>query len=233
VSLLAPHGPEERALPPAQRPSSLPAKDYVYGYVKGLIVDLVLAPGSLTTEMEIAGATGVSRTPVREAFLRLDAEGLLRLLPRRGAVVAPVTVRQVRELNETRLVLEAHAAREACAQRLDVATPMRELLDRQTAMLEEGSRLPEIVACDRQFHTALVGAVGNTVMTDLYVTLGDRQQRLGTAAFSAVPGRPERALAQHAQIVEALARFDADRATAVLADHLRTATAELERYLPH
>lgn len=86
-----------------KRPPKTPAKDFAYDYVKRLIVDLVVAPGTLITEKDIAEATGLSRTPVREAFLRLDAEKLIQLFPRRGAWITPVTVRQIRELSRTRL----------------------------------------------------------------------------------------------------------------------------------
>jgi DNA-binding GntR family transcriptional regulator len=221
-----------RALPRAQRPPSVPTTTFVYDYVKRLVVELVLEPGSLTTEAEIASAVGVSRTPVREAFLRLDAERLIRLLPRRGALITPVTVRQVRELNDTRLVMELHAAREVCAHRIPAAARMREHLERQTALLAQDAPIPELIASDRAFHLELVRATGNRYLTDLYASTGDHQQRLGTAAFAAAPGRAARALEHHRELVAALAAFDAAAAEQTLRDHLQTATAELERYLP-
>jgi DNA-binding GntR family transcriptional regulator len=93
------------------RPVDEPAKDFVYGYIKDLILDLTLPPGHIVTEMDIAGVTGLSRTPVREAFLRLDAERLIQLIPRRGALVTTVTARQIRELSKTRLILNCTRCR--------------------------------------------------------------------------------------------------------------------------
>ena len=67
--------------------------------------------GELISEGEVAAALGMSRTPVREAFLRLEAEGLLRLYPQRGALVVPVSSEESRAVIEARLVLEQFAAR--------------------------------------------------------------------------------------------------------------------------
>jgi DNA-binding GntR family transcriptional regulator len=77
-----------------------------------------------------------------------------------------------------------------------------------------------------------VRALGNRYLTDLYASTGDHQQRLGTAAFASAPGRAARALEHHHQLVDALEAFDAAAAERVLREHLQTATAELERYLP-
>jgi DNA-binding GntR family transcriptional regulator len=219
-------------LPVQQRPSDVPAKDFAYQYVKRLIVDLILPPGDIITEMDIANVTGLSRTPVREAFLRLDAERLIQLLPRRGALVAPVTARQIRELSRTRLALELYAVRELHERRIPVADQLWPLVHRQRALLDEGAPYPEIIACDREFHSTIVRAVGNTVMSELYASMGDRQQRTGVAAFMAQPGRPEFAVEHHRLIVEALQREDLAGAEEMLRLHLDRKNDELDRYLP-
>lgn len=220
-------------LPPATRPRDVPAKDFAYEYVKRQILEFVLPPGHIVTEMDIATVTGLSRTPVREAFLRLDTEGLIDLLPRRGALVAPVTVRQIKELSETRLVLELHAAREICRNRIACADELNDLVERQRALTEEGASYADVIECDVTFHARLVAAVGNTELTRLYESMGDRQRRTGVAAFRAQPGRPESALEHHAAIVKALAAYDEEAAVAMLRDHLHRSTPALERYLPH
>lgn len=219
-------------LPVVVRPPDVPAKDFAYQYVKALIVDLTLPPGDIVTEMDIAGVTGLSRTPVREAFLRLDAERLIQLLPRRGALVAPVTARQIRELSRTRLALELYAVRELHERRIPVAESLWPLVHKQRALLDDGAPYPEIIACDREFHATLVRAVGNTVLAELYESMGDRQQRTGVAAFMAQPGRAEFAVEHHRQITEALEREDLAGAEAMLREHLDRHTDELDRYLP-
>src|ERR1700755_625970 len=82
------------------------AKDRAHDYVKRQVLTGAFPGGELISEGEVAAALGMSRTPVREAFLRLEAEGLLRLYPQRGALVVPVSPEEVRAVMEARLVLE-------------------------------------------------------------------------------------------------------------------------------
>src|ERR1700723_3191799 len=86
------------------------AKDRALDYVKTRVLTGAFPGGELISEGEVAAALGMSRTPVREAFLRLEAEGLLRLYPKRGALVVPVSPEEVRAVMEARLVLEQFAA---------------------------------------------------------------------------------------------------------------------------
>src|SRR6202008_3815451 len=86
------------------------AKDRALDYVKSQVLTGAFPGGELISEGEVASALGMSRTPVREAFLRLEAEGLLRLYPQRGALVVPVSSEEGRAVIEARLVLEQFAA---------------------------------------------------------------------------------------------------------------------------
>src|ERR687894_983083 len=80
-----------------------------YTYTKQRVLDATYAGGDLLTEGEVADALGISRTPVREAFLRLEGEGLLRLYPKRGALVVPVSAGEVEAVMETRMLVERFA----------------------------------------------------------------------------------------------------------------------------
>ncbi|NED81777.1 GntR family transcriptional regulator, partial [Streptomyces sp. SID11233] len=75
--------------------------------------DRSYAGGTLLTEGEVADEVGVSRTPVREAMLRLEVEGLLKLYPKKGVLVLPVSAQEIEDVVETRLLVEQHAARKA------------------------------------------------------------------------------------------------------------------------
>ena len=86
------------------------AKDRALDYVKSQVLTGAFPGGELISEGEVAAALGMSRTPVREAFLRLEAEGLLRLYPQRGALVVPVSSEEARAVIEARLLLEQFAA---------------------------------------------------------------------------------------------------------------------------
>ncbi|MFC7656818.1 GntR family transcriptional regulator [Pseudonocardia benzenivorans] len=121
-------------------------------YVKDRILTGDFRGGELISEGEVAAALGMSRTPVREAFLRLEAEGLLRLYPQRGALVVPVSPEEVRAVMEARLVIEHFAARAVCRRdataRAEVVTALGVQLDRQrrgrrpARVPRRGPRLP-------------------------------------------------------------------------------------------
>src|SRR6201992_2917075 len=85
------------------------AKDRAHDYVKRQVLTGGCPGGELISEGEVASALGMSRTPVREAFLRLEAEGLLRLYPQRGALVVPVSAEESRSVIEARMILEQFA----------------------------------------------------------------------------------------------------------------------------
>ena len=106
---------------------SPPAAERVYLHVKAGVLDRSYEGGTLLTEGDLAEAVGVSRTPVREALLRLEAEGLLKLYPKKGALVLPVSAQEIADVVETRLLVEQHA----------VAKVVGALPERLVARLEE------------------------------------------------------------------------------------------------
>lgn len=216
------------ALPPQARDPSLKAAEHAYRYLKDLIVTLALPPKAIITENEVAAATGVSRTPVREAFFRLQAERLLEILPRRGATVPEITLRGIREQAQTRLVLEGHGIETICDRRVPVADQLFELIRQQRAILDtDPSKILEMVLVDKEFHWTLVKATGNTEFSQLYNSLHDRQVRIGIAMFSAVSVRPCHALDEHTRIAEAIVQGDSTQALERLKYHLLGSLYEL------
>src|ERR1700712_704976 len=89
------------------------AADRVYDHVRQGIMHRRSANNDLLAEGDIARETGLSRTPVREALLRLESQGMIRLLPKRGALVLPVTAQEWQDLIATRLLVETHCTRSA------------------------------------------------------------------------------------------------------------------------
>src|SRR6476660_9315497 len=94
-----------------------PAADRVYTHVKQGVLERRYEGGTLLTEGELAEAVGVSRTPVREALLRLEVEGLIRLYPKKGALVVPVSAQEAHDVVEARALIEEWAAGRAWARR--------------------------------------------------------------------------------------------------------------------
>jgi DNA-binding GntR family transcriptional regulator len=200
----------------------LAAKDRAYEFTKGRVLDATFAGGDLITEGEVADALGMSRTPVREAFLRLEGEGLLRLYPKRGALVVPVSVGEIEAVMETRMLVERFALDKVLAN--GAAPGVSDALEIAIAAQEEYAAAGDtdgFVAVDREFHTTFVTAAGNPIVTGLYDSLRDRQQRMIITSLLRDAKRVESILVEHRQIAGAIRAGDLARADAVLVAHLR------------
>ena len=155
------------------------AAERVYRYAKAAILSRRLGAHDLLTEGELADAVGVSRTPVREALLRLQAEGLVRLLPKRGALILPVTLDEVSDVLETRRLVETFAVRKAVTSPpAGLVGALEHHLDRMRAATRARDARAYAEA-DRDFHESIVAATGNDILTTLYRSLRDRQLRMG------------------------------------------------------
>ncbi|MER7764050.1 GntR family transcriptional regulator [Streptomyces sp. NPDC097619] len=204
------------AHPPTKQP---PAADRVYRHVKEGVLERRYEGGSLLTEGELAEAVGVSRTPVREALLRLETEGLLRLYPKKGALVLPVSAQEIADVVETRRLVEEYTVRRAVPAAPALLDRLADLLEAQRGHAEAGD-LAAFAVADRCFHAEIVRAAGNEILSRLYDQLRDRQLRMGVAVMHMHPGRMDRNLAEHTEIHEALRAGDADRAAAAVLGHL-------------
>jgi DNA-binding GntR family transcriptional regulator len=201
------------------------AADRAYAYVKRQLLDGTLADGTLISEGAVADAVGISRTPVREAFLALAAEGLLELYPKRGALVVPLTSADVGDLFDTRALIEAHCLRRALeADPEGVRRAAAAELARQRRLLAAGD-LPGFIEADRAFHRTWMAAGRSAILLALYDRLRDRQQRVAARVLSAGPRRAEQLLDEHGQILTHIRTGDADAAVAALERHLGAARA--------
>lgn len=191
------------------------AADRAYALIKSRILTGLL-DGELLSEGTFAGELGVSRTPVREAFLRLQAEGLMRLYPKRGALVVPVGPAEAREVIEARRVVECGCVAEALRDPT-LADRLRELLEQQRA----AAGTERFTEADAAFHAAIVEAAGNSLLSAFYASLRDRQVRLIATAVRTEDQRAADILRQHEELVLAVQRGDAAAVRALLSNHLR------------
>lgn len=197
------------------------AGERAYHWVKERILDGRLEGGGLLSEGDVAGETGMSRTPVREAFLRLEVEGLLRLYPKRGALVVPVSAIEVADVTEARILLECYAADKAIStgDHTSVAETMARILRAQRDVSMPGGEA-EFSALDREFHEALVSAAGNGLVSHFYAGLRDRQIRMFNSALQRVPARHAEILAEHARLCALLRAGNKERLRETLAAHI-------------
>ncbi|MFF4749787.1 GntR family transcriptional regulator [Streptomyces sp. NPDC002514] len=208
----------------------VPAKDRAYEFVKRQILSGAYEGGDLISEGDVSKELDMSRTPVREAFLRLEIEGLLRLYPQRGALVVPVSPGEVRSVLEAREVLEQFAVRKL----MDGPAAVREALteeltgsiERQRGLLGTGD-LDGFFEDDRLFHTSLLTAAENPLLARFYTSLRDRQVRMTADSVLATPGRSDSILAEHAEIADAFRAGDAERALGAVRTHLASTRSAL------
>jgi DNA-binding GntR family transcriptional regulator len=194
------------------------ASERAYRYVKEQILDGVLGGGELISEGEVAEAVGMSRTPVRAAFVQLEAEGLLRLYPKRGALVVPVSAREAESVMETRWVIERYA--------IERSTPELGAQLSAAADAHEGLEGGEFVEADRAFHRLLVADTGNDILLSLYDSLRDRQRRMGRVS-TRTAARKASIVAEHHELATAISAGDTEAALAILQRHLDGALAAL------
>jgi DNA-binding GntR family transcriptional regulator len=189
----------------------IPAAEHAYAHTKHLILSGEAPGGALLSEAQLGAEIGVSRTPVHEAFLRLAAEGLLTLEPRRGAVVVPMSPREAQNVLDLREAIEATAAarvREGGGADDVLRAALEDALAEQRAAIASGD-IERFVEADQWFHAAVVDASGNDLAGHFYGLLRDRQQRIRHQLFRVRPETLGDSLADHEALLDAL-RSDGD-----------------------
>jgi DNA-binding GntR family transcriptional regulator len=200
-------------------------RDRALQYLRETVLAEPNLQGTFLNEVELAKKIGVSRTPVREALLLLVADGLVEMLPGRGAYIPPLSGRQVRELMELRGLFERHAATRTIATNAVPVDVMREILDEQKALATTGDvgsaeSAAAFIERDVVFHQALVDAADNVMLARSYASLRVRQRRLGVTALFRGADRQLAVCEEHAAIVGALAARDEAAALAAIDSHL-------------
>lgn len=207
------------------------AADRVAAAVGDAIISGELAAGSLITEGEMAERLAVSRTPVREAFLLLESRGLLRLFPKKGAVVTTITDDETAELLQVRLMLESTAVR-ARAGRHEPAEPLEhelaDLLDRQAEAVDAGDSIA-FAHTDHAFHSRIVAESVNRVIDDFHAQLEQRLARLIHRAGVRNADALRRQFGEHRRLAALAVAGDADDFERALQQHLRLGHGEVLR----
>jgi DNA-binding GntR family transcriptional regulator len=215
----------EDADEPAEAARRRSAGESVVDFLSEAIRGGRLVPGQRLVEVELTRELGVSRGPVREAFRRLAAEGLIEIVPNRGALVRRLSRDEAIELFEIRTELEAFAARRAAARAADAC--VRERFRRAAAPIwatEPRHETAAYIAENQRFHAAVVDAAGNGQLVTLHwrlqlsLILAQIGDALGPEAIAA-------SLDEHRVVAAAILVGDPAAAERAMRDHLERATA--------
>jgi DNA-binding GntR family transcriptional regulator len=193
--------------------------DEVTARVRDMIIEGTLAAGTRINESELGPRLGVSRTPLREAIRTLASEGLVELVPRKGAAVRRFSTADVRAMLETVAVLEQAAARLAC--RRASQSQIDRVVDLHEAMMARYRARQRLAyfKLNQSIHTAIVQLAHNPVTAEVHEMLQSRLKRIRYLGNEA-PEKWAAAVAEHEQMIAALVARDGDALAEVLGRHM-------------
>ena len=216
----------DNRLAPIKLDSYQPLREVVCESLREAIRNGVLKPGERIMEIQLAEELGVSRTPVREAIRKLELEGYVVMMPRRGTYVASMSIRDINEIFELRTALESLSNGLAADHITDEELEhLQRLLVIIGGYIKEGN-IEKIVETDIEFHDMMYHAARNTRLVGIISNLRDQLTRFRTLSMS-YPGRLEATIEEHRLIVEAIARGDRKAASKAAERHMENSEKTL------
>ncbi len=206
------------------RPPRANAAQRAYDFAKWAILNAVYAAGEAVTVTSLAGEVGLGRSPVREALLRLEAEGLVRIVPGRGAVVASFSQQEMEDVLEARILVENYTAARSFENRSQFLPELLRVHEEMKRRRRERDTAG-FTDADRRFHEIIVDGARNTVLSEMYRSLRERQTLFTSAMVRGRSDRMDAAIAEHDGIIEKLQGDDEDAFIEVLNAHLQWAIA--------
>ncbi|MCI5958771.1 MAG: GntR family transcriptional regulator [Lachnospiraceae bacterium] len=208
----------------------LPLRDVVFNTLRQAILTGELKPGERLMEIHLADRLGVSRTPIREAIRKLELEGLVVMIPRKGAQVAKITEKNLKDVLEVRRALDTLAVRLAC-KRMDETykKQLREACD-EFAKVVKCSNTKDITEADVRFHDIINQSTGNDRLIQLVNNLAEQMYRyrleyIKDAAYH------KRLVDEHEEIYNAIMEQDEERAAKAVVVHIDNQEASILEHL--
>ena len=208
----------------------LPLRDVVFNTLRQAILTGELKPGERLMEIHLADRLGVSRTPIREAIRKLELEGLVVMIPRKGAQVAKITEKNLKDVLEVRRALDTLAVRLACKRMNDTyKKQLREACD-EFAKVVKCSNTKDITEADVRFHDIINQSTGNDRLIQLVNNLAEQMYRyrleyIKDAAYH------NRLIDEHEEIYNAILERDEERAAKAVVVHIDNQEASILEHL--
>jgi DNA-binding GntR family transcriptional regulator len=216
--------------PAAASRATASLRDAAYQAIKHRIITCAFRPGEYINELQLSALLDIGRTPVHQALDRLMVEGMVEVIPRKGVIVKPVSLNEVLQIIEVRLINEPLGARLAAEHANDAdLAEMAEVLKR--AKHWAGLRNVEnLMLLDREFHLLIARAAKNDVLTELLRNLHERSLRFWFISLNA-PTQYQLVQDEHATILDAIRRRDADKADAAMRRHIESFRKNVSQFL--
>ena len=195
-------------------------REQVYDILRDMIIRREIEPGEKINEENLAERIGVSRTPVRETLCRLENEGIVKVIPRRGAFVTQLSGEAVAEVLQIREALEGLVARLA-TQRMDKATldALRSCLHRVDTTPENSRQPIQYTRAEEDFHAILLDACGNQMLKNMMEVV-NAHLKLIRVRTVVLPGRARKSVEEHHQILKAIEKRDVGLAEEIMRKHV-------------
>lgn len=197
----------------------LPLRDVVFNTLRQAILTGELKPGERLMEIHLANRLGVSRTPIREAIRKLELEGLVTMIPRRGAEVAQITEKSMKDVLEVRRTLDALSAELACER---ISPEEEEALKKACQNFEEAVKTKDakiIAKADVALHDIIAAATGNQRLIQLINNLAEQMYRY-RFEYIKDASQHERIIKEHRIIYESVVKKDKVAASEMAKTHI-------------
>lgn len=214
----------------ARAPAQPSLRDAAYDAIKHRITTCALRPGESINEAYLLAVLGIGRTPVHQALDRLMLEGLVEVMPRKGVIVKPVSLDEIMQISEVRLVNESYCVRLA-AERADgdEIAHLEDILGRADKWMVARNN-EQMMLLDREFHTVLARASKNAVLREVLGKLHDRSLRFWFISLKA-PGHHASVQDQHHAILAAIRDRDPQAAEESMRAHIEAFRRNVAQYL--
>lgn len=197
----------------------LPLRDVVFNTLRQAILRGELKPGERLMEIQLANKLGVSRTPIREAIRKLELEGLVLMIPRRGAEVAEITEKSLRDVLEVRGALEELAVKLACQKITDAEITELRMAEKEFEQALKSGDVTVFAEADVKFHDVIYRATDNQRLIQLLFNLREQMYRYRVEYLKREEVH-ENLLVEHRRIIETIAARDMDAAVDAVCQHI-------------
>ncbi|AVJ19082.1 GntR family transcriptional regulator [Serratia rhizosphaerae] len=209
---------ERRELPTVEE-AGLSQNELAYRRFKQALVTLSYKPGEYLNTAQVMDDLAMGRTPINQAIHRLANEGLLQVIPRKGVMVAPLSIDDALELIDVRLANELLCMRLASKRASAPQIASLEAINQQIEAACQARDRVRMMTLDHEFHQALAQIAGNAMLADILSVLHARAQRFWATSLSR-QGHMQEVIDEHRAIIAALAQQDADAAESAAQAHI-------------
>ncbi|HNU80474.1 MAG TPA: GntR family transcriptional regulator [Bacillota bacterium] len=207
-----------------------PLREVVFNSIRGAIISGVLKPGERLMEVQLAEKMGVSRTPIREAIRKLELEGLVVMIARKGAYVADLSIKNITDVLEVRAALEGLASGLAALRMTEEEIKDLELTARHFEQAMNSNDVEGIIQTDIEFHEKIFKATRNEKLLQLTNSLMEQVQRFRVMYLNKAI-KSTNLIKEHYKIVEAISRRNREMAENISKIHIQNAEKDMMRLL--